>query len=86
MNPAEVYSARNTRARMSLPIGVKTGNPLTSLVEVERHRLVANSALALSRFSTLIRANQPVIFMVDFATKTGRPSAAVCWLHDQSLM
>ena len=81
-----VVEVLNTRARMSSPIGVKTGNPLTTLAEVERHRLVANSTLSLSGFSILIRTNQPVRFMVDFAAKTRRLSAAEFWFHGQSLM
>jgi len=68
---------------MSSPVGVETGNPITSLVEVEPHRLVANSTLALSGLSILIGADQPVIFKTDFTAKTGWLfSATVYWLHD----
>ena len=56
---------------MSSPVGVETGNPITSLVEVEPHRLVANSTLALSGLSILIGADQPVIFKTDFTAKQG---------------
>ena len=58
---------------MSSPVRVKTGNPLTRLVEVEPHRLVANSTLALSSLSILIGANQPVTLMIDFTAKAGWP-------------
>ena len=71
---------------MSSPVRVETRNPLTIRTDAEFHGLVANSTLTLSGLSILTRTNQPVIFMVDFATKTGRLSAAVCWLHSQSLM
>jgi hypothetical protein len=71
---------------VSSPVSVETRNPLAIRTDVEFHGLVANFTLTLSGLSILIRTNQPVIFMVDFAAKTRRLSATLCRLHVQSLM
>jgi hypothetical protein len=71
---------------VSSPVRVETRNPHAIRTDVEFHGLVANSTLTLSGLSILIRTNQAVSFMVDFAAKTRRLSATLCRLHVQSLM